>query len=546
MPGTNNNRRVPTNSRVPNRRIPTRSAATIGDAEEAGIGVLSEQETEEVLRNVEEPPDPIEDLSTLTDREEGSLEAATDMDKINPETDYLPPVDDGEKGQLQLLYENQHEVPPQSKVQFVLMLAMAELNFTLEHFEPYCTYLENTKKKKKEKTIAPKKDLYVKEVKRRNPNNNLKANSWKISKWQEELAGTGLMDQRDKDWVRYMERKTRKEIHSYLTGTKKNSESQNNSTVTVSIQMTKNERMRLICCLESDDEILAAYKRTQMVLTREQLDGRNSDALPPSFYALAAAKCNDEEWVAVSRAIPDLHSDFAVAKEWPKREEYNFDQQKIKKIVQWEKSKILVMCKRYNLSGNGSDNKHGTYDEDETPQMMKVVDDSGNTVHEDEEINTKWGHFNLDLAMTEGGDDRSDYLKGQPTDLLYWWDTLDSLGILQMACVMFNTDLAATSDQRPSRIVGNKKQKTGPTESDKSISDIAKTLDRMVNSKEKQTNHKAKAGLRKELRQLKVQKMKYELKLEDCQPDSGKYKIYQERIKDVAASIEQIEQEIDD
>ena len=62
-----------------------------------------------------------------------------------------------------------------------------------------------------------------------------------------------------------------------------------------------------------------------MVLTRQQLDSRNSEAAPPSFYALAAAKCNDGEWDAVSRAIPDLHSDFAEPKSWPKRDEYDYD-----------------------------------------------------------------------------------------------------------------------------------------------------------------------------------------------------------------------------
>ena len=100
------------------------------------------------------------------------------------------------------------------------------------------------------------------------------------------------------------------------------------------------------------------------------MDSRNSEAAPASFYTLAAAKCNNETWDAFSRAIPDLHPEFAEQKSWQKREEYQYDEQKVKNIIQWEKSKILVMCKRYNQSGNGSDNKDETYDEDKQPAMV--------------------------------------------------------------------------------------------------------------------------------------------------------------------------------
>ena len=179
---------MPITRNTHNRQLPTRgnsASNSIAEAEEAGagIGVYSQEQAEEIVTDIRGAADPQEDMSALTDGGDGENGNKGDLEKLNPDCDYQPPVEDDEKGELQLLYEDQNQVPSNSKPQFVLMLAMAELNFTLEHFEPYCSYLEiSKKKKKKEKSIAPKKDLYVKEVKRRNPSNQVKPQSWSLSK----------------------------------------------------------------------------------------------------------------------------------------------------------------------------------------------------------------------------------------------------------------------------------------------------------------------------------------------------------------------------
>jgi len=49
------------------------------------------------------------------------------------------------------------------------------------------------------------------------------------------------------------------------------------------------------------------------------LDGRKSDKKAKDFYDLAAEKFNDVNYVAVSEAIPDLHSDFKEEVVYPKR-----------------------------------------------------------------------------------------------------------------------------------------------------------------------------------------------------------------------------------
>ena len=79
--------------------------------------------------------------------------------------------------------------------------------------------------------------------------------------------------------------------------------------------------MRLICAFEdpTDESILNAYKQLHVSWTRQQLDGRNSDARAPDFYDLIVEKFNDTTWVPKSQIVAGLHPDFEEEHEWPKR-----------------------------------------------------------------------------------------------------------------------------------------------------------------------------------------------------------------------------------
>jgi hypothetical protein len=211
--------------------------------------------------------------------------------------------------------------------------------------------------------------------------------------------------------------------------------------------------MRLICCFQFD-EIIDAFKRSQLVMTRAQLDARNDpNTRASSFESLVIEQFNNRDWVAKSEAIPELHEDFAQEHEYRLRPEYHLDRKKLKTIMVWEKTRITEMIRKYNQSGRGAENA------DEMYQLGEEEDDDD--MSEDKMVHAKYGHFNPGLAEQEGGDDRSDYLNGEPSDVLYWWDVFDKLDIITMVCAMMKRGIGASSDEQPSSIshLANKKKK---------------------------------------------------------------------------------------
>jgi hypothetical protein len=77
----------------------------------------------------------------------------------------------------------------------------------------------------------------------------------------------------------------------------------------------------------------------------------------------------------------------------------------------------------------------------------------------DDDVNASYGHFDLELARDkEGGDDRKNFLRGRPSDILYWWKVLDELQLITLTCVAMKKELGAASSSRPTSIAELKKQ----------------------------------------------------------------------------------------
>ena len=118
------------------------------------------------------------------------------------------------------------------------------------------------------------------------------------------------------------------------------------------------------------------------------------------------------------------------------------DSSKCKSILTWVKQRITTIIRNYNRSGNGAQNAAEKYqfigdEEDKVDETESNEDKDGD----------KYGFFNLDKAMQEGGDDRKNFLDrlGYPSDVLYWWQVLQDLDILQATCAIFNRELGVSS-----------------------------------------------------------------------------------------------------
>ena len=116
--------------------------------------------------------------------------------------------------------------------------------------------------------------------------------------------------------------------------------------------------------------------------------------------------------------------------------EYTLDVAKCKSIIAWEKQNISEICRRYDASGNG----------------RGMADEFFQLGEEATDLHVKWGKFDLEAAQINGGDDRASFLRGKPSDILYWWHVLDTLDVLQATCVMFNKEVGASSMERPTSI----------------------------------------------------------------------------------------------
>lgn len=115
---------------------------------------------------------------------------------------------------------------------------------------------------------------------------------------------------------------------------------------------------------------------------------------------------------------------------------------KCKRILNTMRVKLVWIISNYSSKGNGSVEKHQS-----SSATRDKQEDSGD---DDEEDEVKYGHFDLDLAEREGGDDRKKFLDeiGFTSDVLYWWQFLFDIDMLQATCGIMNRELGVSSMEK--------------------------------------------------------------------------------------------------
>jgi hypothetical protein len=103
---------------------------------------------------------------------------------------------------------------------------------------------------------------------------------------------------------------------------------------------------------------------------------------------------------------------------------------------------LVWIISDYRSRGNGSVEKYKSLWKEDLEEEDDDDDDD-----DDEEEEVKYGHFDLDLAKRQGGDDRKKFLDkiGFDSDVLYWWQYLFDIGMLQATCGIMNRELGASS-----------------------------------------------------------------------------------------------------
>lgn len=291
------------------------------------------------------------------------------------------------------------------------------------------------------------------------------------------------------------------------------------------LSSTEDDRLRYICMIEDPTIGVAlreAFARLQDVQSRQQLDARNSEMAPPNFHDLAVAKFNDVDYVPVTRALPDLHPDLAIAKALPKRPEYDMTEEKSKALVATMRQELLKIIRKYNLSGSGAD---------------QVSEDS-----------QSYGHVDLDKVIQEkGSDDRGNFLgAGQPVDVLYWWDVLDSAGLVHFTTALLTGDNAANSDSVPSvtSYQSRKKPRTGDNAMDAQIAAQMQALGKSLDDMNKIGREQLSRDTVKQLTIIEEKLLDARLKLLTSTDESAK-PILEAYVKKLEAKVDLLEADYD-
>eukprot|EP00797_Seminavis_robusta_P033134 Sro760_g198310.2 (404) ;mRNA; r:6027-7238 len=188
--------------------------------------------------------------------------------------------------------------------------------------------------------------------------------------------------------------------------------------------------LRMILAAHHDD-VRKYLIEEGSVLERQELDARNSDDRPMTFFEALANKYNDDFWVANSEAMPDLHPDFTIehdiySTDCPGKVTADF----IKK--QWNQAKLKTnkIVNAWERSGNG----YGQVDHEEEEEA--------------EEPARQFGHLTEERLLA--GDNRSEYCierLGHRSFHLYLWYLADKHGNLSCVVTRLSDDVGGTGDK---------------------------------------------------------------------------------------------------
>lgn len=292
----------------------------------------------------------------------------------------------------------------------------------------------------KKERIRPKRAEYISEVQRRaaiffadEPVLIPKATNWTITKCVDWLESNPLQDANDLLFVKNMVNQLRNVALSTIAD-------EEASTTAGDTLVAKKWRgsapyMRLIMCLVEDD-VKAAYLRHADVMSREELDGRNSDIRPPSAFELLANRWNDEAFHPIAPAST-CHEHFMNATDC------SFDTvsdylpatpQKVKDCLASFRTDLTRIISNWERSGQGDGGHQEESDDDREPDTSPPANNVVATV--------PFGALYRRTARALST--RADFLRNRPSYLLYFWDMVDQHQLLQTSMQRFSEDSGAS------------------------------------------------------------------------------------------------------
>ena len=240
------------------------------------------------------------------------------------------------------------------------------------------------------------------------------------------------------------------------------------------LRLTKIDRLRFLVLFVGNETVMATYLRSTDGKDRIGVEYTGTDEAPPDWRELMVELFNDPMVEAKTIPHPTLHEHYHEEINCPKGE-YTLTLDRCDKLLTDQKGKLRDIIHRYNMSGNGSD--MAVYEGD--------TDEEDGAAERSTESEATFGRFNaegaqrramrregLEYLQMMNGDDRKEFLRSAPTDILYWWSEFDKYNLIYFYMGKLDDDNGASCDKVPGD-VSYKKRKSEVDDSTKSAKALA-------------------------------------------------------------------------
>ena len=188
--------------------------------------------------------------------------------------------------------------------------------------------------------------------------------------------------------------------------------------------------LRLIHCITDFSEIKEAFSMSFNVMSKQELDGRNSEILKRNDpWIMISDKWNDETFNLKSTTYPDLHDDFSVEMDIGYSSIQKMGKctpEKAKHRYMKMKSEMMIVKNNWNASGNGE----GTLD-----RLSNQLIDANS---------------------------KKNFLRGRSPAILYLWERSEECDLIETVCQQLDSKSSydSSTGQIPSLLSSKQQQKT--------------------------------------------------------------------------------------
>jgi hypothetical protein len=206
--------------------------------------------------------------------------------------------------------------------------------------------------------------------------------------------------------------------------------------------------LRLLHCITDCDATRTAFLHRNDVMERAELDAQSSTERPKTGYEMVAQKWNDPTFNPTT-VVSTCHDDFMCVYDLSHRHVASLtpaDSVAIKNRLSTIRIVLLRMIQNWEESGQGDGG------------MRRFDDNSVFSV----DSNISWGK--LDGRTETALDNRANFLQGQPTRYLYFWERAVQFQILDSTVQRLSTQVGASDGSVATSLVSSSAQKRKQTD----------------------------------------------------------------------------------